>query len=170
MFPPRITSIFRTVGTFTSPSAAAPSPFTSLFNPLGQIRTATKRAGGSTKNNRDSAGRRLGTKKTGSQEVRSGNIIIRQRGTKFHAGENVGMGKDHTLFAREPGFVHFYRDPKHPKRRLVGVVFERGQTLPVPEGEPRRRLLKMEPWMSKKDIREMEEAAKADVGVERVEA
>ena len=69
---------------------------------------AHKKAGGSSRNGRDSAGRRLGVKKFGSQEVIPGNIIVRQRGTKFYAGVNVGMGKDHTLFALEAGRVRFH--------------------------------------------------------------
>jgi len=69
---------------------------------------AHKKAGGSSRNGRDSAGRRLGVKKFGGQEVIGGNIIVRQRGTKFYAGANVGMGKDHTLFALEAGHVRFH--------------------------------------------------------------
>ncbi|MCE2509579.1 MAG: 50S ribosomal protein L27 [Alphaproteobacteria bacterium] len=69
---------------------------------------AHKKAGGSSRNGRDSAGRRLGLKKTGGQAVLAGNILVRQRGTKIHAGENVGMGKDHTLFATSEGRVRFY--------------------------------------------------------------
>ena len=68
---------------------------------------AHKKAGGSSRNGRDTIGRRLGVKKFGGQEVRAGNIIVRQRGTKFHPGENVGMGKDHTLFALTQGQVEF---------------------------------------------------------------
>ena len=68
---------------------------------------AHKKAGGSSRNGRDSAGRRLGVKKFGGESVLAGNIIVRQRGTKFHAGENVGMGKDHTLFALTTGSVNF---------------------------------------------------------------
>ena len=68
---------------------------------------ATKKAGGSSRNGRDSAGRRLGVKKYGGQVVLSGNIIVRQRGTKFHPGLNVGMGKDHTIFATINGKVSF---------------------------------------------------------------
>ena len=68
---------------------------------------AHKKAGGSTRNGRDSEGRRLGVKKAGGQAVIPGNIIIRQRGTKYRAGENVGMGKDHTLFALVDGTVSF---------------------------------------------------------------
>ena len=68
---------------------------------------AHKKAGGSSRNGRDSAGRRLGVKKYGGEIVVPGNIIVRQRGTKFHPGDNVGMGKDHTLFALTPGQVEF---------------------------------------------------------------
>ena len=68
---------------------------------------AHKKAGGSSRNGRDSAGRRLGVKKFGSELVVPGNIIVRQRGTKFHPGLNVGMGKDHTIFALVDGHVKF---------------------------------------------------------------
>ena len=68
---------------------------------------AHKKAGGSSRNGRDSAGRRLGVKKFGGERVIPGNIIIRQRGTKWHPGDNVGMGKDHTIFALKPGNVTF---------------------------------------------------------------
>ncbi len=81
---------------------------------------AHKKGQGSTQNNRDSAGRRLGVKKFGSEFVRAGNIIIRQRGTKVHPGENVGMGKDHTLYALVDGYVKF--QVKDKKRNKVSVV------------------------------------------------
>jgi large subunit ribosomal protein L27 len=68
---------------------------------------AHKKAGGSSRNGRDSDGRRLGVKKFGGETVRGGNILVRQRGTKFHAGDNVGMGVDHTLFAKADGKVTF---------------------------------------------------------------
>ncbi|GAA3703248.1 MULTISPECIES: 50S ribosomal protein L27 [Sphingomonas] len=68
---------------------------------------AHKKAGGSSRNGRDSAGRRLGVKKFGSQECVAGNILVRQRGTKFYPGANVGIGKDHTLFALVDGRVAF---------------------------------------------------------------
>jgi large subunit ribosomal protein L27 len=70
---------------------------------------AHKKAGGSSRNGRDSAGRRLGVKKFGSEEVVAGNILVRQRGTKYHPGANVGMGRDHTLFALIDGDVEFKR-------------------------------------------------------------
>ena len=81
---------------------------------------AHKKAGGSSNNGRDSAGRRLGVKKSGGQAVIPGNIIIRQRGTKFYPGENVGMGKDHTLFAKSEGRVEFVT--KRNARTFVSVV------------------------------------------------
>ncbi len=68
---------------------------------------AHKKAGGSSRNGRDSAGRRLGVKKYGGESVLAGNILVRQRGTKVHPGTNVGMGKDHTLFALIDGAVKF---------------------------------------------------------------
>ena len=68
---------------------------------------AHKKAGGSSRNGRDSAGRRLGVKKFGGEAVIPGNIIVRQRGTKWHPGDNVGMGKDHTIFAKVTGSVAF---------------------------------------------------------------
>ena len=81
---------------------------------------AHKKGQGSTQNNRDSAGRRLGVKKYGGEVVIPGNIIIRQRGTKVHPGNNVGMGKDHTIFALIEGVVTFERKDK--KRQQVSVV------------------------------------------------
>ncbi len=68
---------------------------------------AHKKAGGSSRNGRDSESKRLGVKRYGDQLVLAGNIIVRQRGTQFHAGDNVGMGKDHTLFAKADGLVKF---------------------------------------------------------------
>ena len=82
---------------------------------------AHKKAAGSTKNGRDSNSKRLGVKMYGGQEVIAGNIIVRQRGTKFHAGNNVGMGRDHTLFATANGKIVF--ETKGPKnRKHVSVV------------------------------------------------
>lgn len=86
---------------------------------------AHKKAGGSSRNGRDSQGRRLGVKKFGGEHVITGNIIVRQRGTKFHPGENVGIGKDHTLFALSEGAVKFtYGTQKmtFQKRTYVNVV------------------------------------------------
>lgn len=81
---------------------------------------AHKKAGGSSRNGRDSESKRLGVKKFGGEAVRAGNIIIRQRGTKWHPGENVGMGKDHTLFALVNGVVSFRT--KGNNRSFVSVV------------------------------------------------
>ncbi|MHC3897379.1 UNVERIFIED_CONTAM: 50S ribosomal protein L27 [Wolbachia endosymbiont of Nasonia longicornis] len=79
---------------------------------------ATKKSGGSSCNGRNSAGRRLGIKKNG--EVIPGNIIVRQRGTKFHPGKNVGMGKDHTIFAKTKGWVSFRKSAN--KKTFIDVV------------------------------------------------
>lgn len=82
---------------------------------------AHKKAGGSTRNGRDSESKRLGVKRFGGEDVTAGNIIVRQRGTKFHAGVNVGLGHDHTLFAKANGKVVF--EQKGPKNRtFVSVV------------------------------------------------
>ena len=81
---------------------------------------AHKKPGGSKRNGRDSEGRRLGVKKAGGQPVIPGNIIIRQRGTKYRAGANVGIGRDHTLFAKIEGHVEFTR--KTDDRVYVSVV------------------------------------------------
>ncbi len=82
---------------------------------------AHKKAGGSTRNGRDSESKRLGVKRYGGEEVLAGNIIVRQRGTRFHAGVNVGIGKDHTLFAKANGQVKF--EVKGPNnRKFVNIV------------------------------------------------
>ncbi len=81
---------------------------------------AHKKAGGSSRNGRDSAGQRLGVKLFGGQKIIAGNVIVRQRGTQFHPGENVGMGKDHTLFALTDGQVAFKKGFK--RRTYVAVI------------------------------------------------
>ncbi|MBE17667.1 MAG: 50S ribosomal protein L27 [bacterium] len=81
---------------------------------------AHKKAGGSSSNGRDSAGRRLGVKRFGGEFVNAGTIIVRQRGTRFHPGNNVGLGNDHTLFAKVNGNLKF--ETKTKGRRFVSVV------------------------------------------------
>jgi len=81
---------------------------------------AHKKAGGSSRNGRDSPGQRLGVKKYGGERVLPGHIILRQRGTRFHPGENVGLGRDHTLFAKIEGRVEFRR--RASGRRYVSVM------------------------------------------------
>ena len=81
---------------------------------------ATKKAGGSSRNGRDSAGRRLGIKRYGGQTVIPGNIIARQRGTKWHPGDNVGLGKDHTIFSLVDGVVKFGKKKKG--KTFISVV------------------------------------------------
>ncbi len=82
---------------------------------------AHKKAGGSSRNGRDSHSKRLGVKRYGGESVVAGNIVVRQRGTQFHAGENVGMGKDHTLFATKDGVVEFVIKGAQ-KRKLINVI------------------------------------------------
>ncbi len=84
---------------------------------------AHKKAGGSSRNGRDTIGKRLGVKKFGGELVKAGNIIVRQRGTKWHAGDNVGVGKDYTLFALIDGHVAY---KKTRERTIVGIA-------PLPE-------------------------------------
>ena len=81
---------------------------------------AHKKAGGSSRNGRDSPGQRLGVKRFGGEQVIAGNILVRQRGTKFHPGDNVGIGKDHTLFATTAGEVRFRR--ANAKRLCIDIV------------------------------------------------
>lgn len=82
---------------------------------------AHKKAGGSTSNGRDSESKRLGVKMFGGQQAIAGNIIVRQRGTRFHAGKNVGIGKDHTLFAKADGVVKF--EVKGSKnRKFISII------------------------------------------------
>ena len=80
---------------------------------------AHKKAGGSSRNGRDSEAQRLGVKRYGGQLVKAGNILVRQRGTEFHPGDNVGMGKDHTLFALVDGTVKFIIKGERKRRTIV---------------------------------------------------
>ncbi|EPQ58284.1 hypothetical protein GLOTRDRAFT_110115 [Gloeophyllum trabeum ATCC 11539] len=110
-----------------------PSITSGLFSPagLGSVRTATKRAGGTVRNGGGSPGKRLGVKKFSDQYVIPGNIIVRQRGTQFHPGQHVKMGRDHTIYATVPGYVRFYKEKwMRGERKFVGVVLERGERLP----------------------------------------
>ena len=85
---------------------------------------STKKGGGSTRNGRDTEGKRLGIKRFGGESVRAGNILARQRGTKFHPGDNVGMGRDHTLFALIDGTVEFQRFKKNKTKINIQPVSE----------------------------------------------
>jgi large subunit ribosomal protein L27 len=88
---------------------------------------AHKKGGGSTKNGRDSNAQRLGVKKFGGEHVIPGNIIVRQRGTKFHSGEGTGIGKDHTIFATVEGYVEFKRMRGRDGQKEINIVAERVQ-------------------------------------------
>ncbi|KAF8472027.1 ribosomal L27 protein-domain-containing protein [Kalaharituber pfeilii] len=108
---------------------------------IGGVRWATHKATRAANRRKDGPGKRLGAKKTAGESVRTGNIIYRQRGTVWYPGENVGMGRDHTIFALSPGYVRYYRDPSQPKRKFIGVVFRQSQTLPTPRNAATRRRL-----------------------------
>lgn len=95
-----------------------PFPATNVW--CQQTRLATKKAGGSSRNGRDSAGRRLGVKKFGGEVVQSGSIIIRQRGTKYRPGVDVGLGRDHTIYSVKSGYVKFTWDAVR-KQQIVNV-------------------------------------------------
>jgi len=96
---------------------------------------AHKKAGGSTRNGRDSHSKRLGVKRYGGQDVLAGNILVRQRGTKVRAGENVGIGTDHTLYAQISGRVEF-RVKGAEQRMYVSVQTPSAEPAPAPAGKP----------------------------------
>jgi len=98
---------------------------------------AHKKGGGSTRNGRDSNSQRLGVKKFGGEYVIPGNIIVRQRGTKFHPGQNVGIGRDHTIFATVEGFVQF-ETFKNNRKRINVVSLEELETLATEDAEAAR--------------------------------
>lgn len=106
-----------------------------------QVRYAHKKVVSSKTHMQDSPGKRLGAKKYEGQEVKIGQILYRQRGTKWYPGTNVGIGKDHTLFALEPGFVRYYLDPFHPKRKFIGIALKKEDKLPYPHFDPTPRRL-----------------------------
>ncbi|KAK5120180.1 54S ribosomal protein L2 mitochondrial [Cryomyces antarcticus] len=111
---------------------------------LHSVRHASHQAQGRANGAKDGPGKRLGAKKSGEQYVIPGNIIFRQRGTHWFPGDNCDMGRDHTIYATQPGYVKYYRDPlKHPKRQYIGVVFQRHWTLPQPPNAARKRRLGM---------------------------
>jgi len=102
-------------------SKNTPTPYSirNFSDPFRRFEMAHKKAGGSSKNGRDSAGQRRGIKRFGGQRVKAGNILVRQVGTKFHPGENVGIGKDYTLFAKIDGTVAYERQGRARKRVSV---------------------------------------------------
>ncbi|KAK3047715.1 54S ribosomal protein L2 mitochondrial [Extremus antarcticus] len=107
-------------------------------------RHASHQAQGRANGPKDTAGKRLGSKKADGQYVVPGNILFKQRGTLWYPGDGCFMGRDHTIHAAVPGYVKFYRDPiPHPKRKFIGVVFERANVLPQPHNAVRRRRLGM---------------------------
>ncbi|KAK1141963.1 54S ribosomal protein L2 mitochondrial [Aspergillus melleus] len=124
-------------------TTSAPSPFSKSLLPLSHVRHASHATqGAANRHSRDPAGKRLGAKRTGGEYVVPGCIIFRQRGTKWFAGENCAIGRDHTIYATEAGYVRYYLDPeRHSERKYIGVVFEKDGKLPTPRNAPTRRKL-----------------------------
>jgi len=124
-----------TVGTAARPAAVSFACVNAVWTPLAiPARFASKKAGGSSKNGRDSIGKRLGVKLYGGQFCRAGQIIVRQRGTKFHPGPNVSMGKDHTLHALVDGHVMFTKHQvakKAHKREMMKPKVAQVKTIKV---------------------------------------
>ncbi|KAI1915265.1 hypothetical protein LOZ64_003617 [Ophidiomyces ophidiicola] len=121
------------------PTPQHPSLFGSQFRYASH---ATQ--GAANAHSKNSPGKRLGAKKTGEQYVVPGNIIFRQRGTKWFPGENCGIGRDHTIYALQTGYVKYYRDPqRHATRKYIGVTFARDDILPSPRNAPTKRRLGM---------------------------
>ncbi|KAK9476125.1 ribosomal L27 protein-domain-containing protein [Lipomyces japonicus] len=116
------------------------------------VRYATKKAQSSRTNDSNSKGKRLGLKAAEGSFVKTGEIIFRQRGTQFYPGENAGIGRDHTVFALEPGYVRYYRNPFHPKRKFIGVAIRPGARLPSPHWQPRVRRLGLVPLTDPQEI------------------
>ncbi|TGO64661.1 hypothetical protein BCON_0006g00630 [Botryotinia convoluta] len=136
--------------------------------PLIGVRHASHAAQGAVNKAKDGPGKRLGAKKSGEQYVIPGNIIFRQRGTHWFPGDNCAMGRDHTIYATQPGYVKYYKDPeRHPKRQYIGVVFKREQVLPLPRNTVRRRRLGME--VAKIEEPEVEQPVAVEVSVEGAE-
>ncbi|TGO26668.1 hypothetical protein BPAE_0055g00390 [Botrytis paeoniae] len=136
--------------------------------PLIGVRHASHAAQGAVNKAKDGPGKRLGAKKSGEQYVIPGNIIFRQRGTHWFPGDNCAMGRDHTIYATQPGYVKYYKDPeRHPKRQYIGVVFKREQVLPLPRNTIRRRRLGME--VAKIEEPEVEQPVAVEVSVEGAE-
>ncbi|KAF3919155.1 hypothetical protein ABW21_db0208798 [Orbilia brochopaga] len=142
---PRLTAVTRSISASLLRHLRQLQPWAHNGGPsspvLSFVRHATHKSSGAANGPGDSAGRRLGAKKAGGERVRKGMILFRQRGTVWFPGENVGMGRDHTLYALCPGFVRHYLDPKQPKRKFIGVAIKRDQIMPRPPGAARSRLL-----------------------------
>ncbi|KAK2811537.1 hypothetical protein FQN50_002160 [Emmonsiellopsis sp. PD_5] len=143
LFQPRRTIPSTT--TITSPSSILHRQHQFSLLPRPQVRHASHNAQGRANNGtKNGAGRRLGAKKSGDQYVVPGNIIFRQRGSKWFPGDNCGMGRDHTIYSLATGYVRYYLDPaRHPNRKYIGVVFDKADKLPAPRNAVTRRRLGM---------------------------
>jgi len=135
-----------------------------------QVRTATKKASGSSNNHGGSPGQRLGIKKFSDEFCIPGNVIVRQRGTQFHPGQHVKMGRDHTIFATSPGFVRFYTEKwMRSTRRFVGLVLDRGEKLPRDEDASGRSrhfgLIDLNDYKRQQDLQKASEAGQRRLGI-----
>ncbi|GLA04261.1 54S ribosomal protein L2 mitochondrial [Aspergillus niger] len=143
----RNTSLLRNTSSILSATSITQTKLTPLASPtlhqFLQVRHASHASQGTAnRHSRDPAGKRLGAKRTAGEYVVPGCIIFRQRGTKWFPGENCAMGRDHTIYAAEAGYVRYYLDPeRHPDRKYIGVVFEKEGKLPTPKNAPTRRKL-----------------------------
>ncbi|CAL00344.1 54S ribosomal protein L2, mitochondrial [Aspergillus awamori] len=140
-------SLLRNTSSILSATSITQTKLTPLASPtlhqFLQVRHASHASQGTAnRHSRDPAGKRLGAKRTAGEYVVPGCIIFRQRGTKWFPGENCAMGRDHTIYAAEAGYVRYYLDPeRHPDRKYIGVVFEKEGKLPTPKNAPTRRKL-----------------------------
>ncbi|KAI5799193.1 ribosomal L27 protein-domain-containing protein [Peziza echinospora] len=105
------------------------------------VRWATHKASRPANKGKDGPGKRLGAKKTAGETVRIGTIIYKQRGTVWFPGENAAAGRDHTIYATQPGYVRYYKDPLQPTRKFIGVAVRPEQKLPTPTNAASRRRL-----------------------------
>lgn len=138
-------SLLRTLSASTFPKTTPTPSLSRTLLPFSQVRYASHASQGTAnRHSRDPAGKRLGAKRSGGEYVVPGCIIFRQRGSLWFPGENCGMGRDHTIYATQAGYVRYYLDPqKHSKRRFIGVVFDKNEQLPHPRNAPSRRKLNM---------------------------
>ncbi|KAI5780800.1 ribosomal L27 protein-domain-containing protein [Geopyxis carbonaria] len=132
---------FRTFSIARTTAPRISLPRSSIAVNAQQTRQASHATSGRANKAKDGPGKRLGAKKTQGEKVIPGMIIYRQRGTVWYPGENAGMGRDHTIFAAQPGYVRYYKDPKHPKRQFIGIALREDQKLPHPDGAARVRRL-----------------------------
>ncbi|KAI5285052.1 54S ribosomal protein L2 mitochondrial, partial [Ascosphaera acerosa] len=138
--------LLRTQAAFSPLRSPGPRQLAPSYPPSSVRHASHNAQGRANAGTKNTAGKRLGAKKSAGQYVVPGNIIFRQRGTQWYPGENCGMGRDHTIFALEKGYVRFYKDPARggpPDRKYIGVALEKEDRLPYPKNKPTKRRLGM---------------------------